>query len=43
MLENQADLAKTQAWLGHASVATTRMYDHRKTQPKDSPTLKVAY
>ena len=42
-LDNQADIAKVQDWLGHANIATTRIYDHRKTRPEDSPTFKVAY
>jgi site-specific recombinase XerD len=42
-LDHQADIAKVQEWLGHANIATTRIYDHRKTRPEDSPTLKVAY
>ena len=42
-LDHQADIAKLQAWLGHASIATTRPYDHRKTRPEDSPTFKVSY
>jgi integrase/recombinase XerD len=42
-LEHQADIAKVQEWLGHANIATTRIYDHRKTRPVDSPTFKVAY
>jgi hypothetical protein len=29
--------------LGHTNIATTRIYDHRKTRPEDSPTFKVAY
>jgi hypothetical protein len=29
--------------LGHANIATTRIYDHRKTRPEDSPTFKVNY
>jgi len=37
------DIAKVQEWLGHASISTTRIYDHRKTRPEDSPTFKVAY
>ena len=42
-LEHQADIAKVQEWLGHANIATTRIYDHRKSRPEDSPTFKVAY
>ena len=42
-LEHEADIAKVQEWLGHANIATTRIYDHRKTRPEDSPTFKVAY
>ena len=42
-LRHQADIAKVQEWLGHANIATTRIYDHRKTRPEDSPTFKVAY
>ena len=34
---------KVQEWLGHANIATTRIYDHRRTRPEDSPTFKVAY
>jgi integrase/recombinase XerD len=30
-------------WLRHANIATTRIYDRRKTKPEDRPTLKVAY
>ena len=42
-LDHQADIAKVQEWLGHANIATTRIYDHRKTRPEDSPTFKIAY
>ena len=42
-LDHQADIAKVQEWLGHANIATTRIYDHRQTRPEDSPTFKVAY
>jgi site-specific recombinase XerD len=42
-LEHQADIAKVQEWLGHANIATTRIYDHRHTRAEDSPTFKVAY
>ena len=42
-LDHEADIAKVQEWLGHASIATTRLYDRRKTKPEDSPTIKVSY
>jgi site-specific recombinase XerD len=42
-LDNKADIAKVQEWLGHANIATTRLYDHRRSRPEDSPTFKVAY
>lgn len=42
-LDHQADIAKVQEWLGHASIATTRLYDRRHTRPEDSPTFKVSY
>jgi site-specific recombinase XerD len=42
-LDHQADIAKVQEWLGHANIATTRIYDYRKTRPEDSPTFKVTY
>jgi site-specific recombinase XerC len=42
-LDHQADIAKVQEWLGHANITTTRIYDHRKTRPEDSPTFKVNY
>ena len=43
MLDHQADIAKVQEWLVHANIITTRIYDHRRTRPEDSPTFKVAY
>jgi integrase/recombinase XerD len=43
VLDHEADIAKVQEWLGHANIATTRIYDHRKTRPEDSPTFKVNY
>ncbi len=42
-LEHEADIARVQEWLGHANIATTRIYDRRKMRPEDSPTFKVAY
>lgn len=42
-LEHEADISKVQEWLGHANIATTRLYDRRKTRPEDSPTFKVSY
>jgi hypothetical protein len=34
---------KVSEWLGHANIASTRIDDHRKTRPEDSPTFKVDY
>jgi integrase/recombinase XerD len=42
-LDHQADIAKVQEWLGHVNIATTRIYDHRRTRPEDSPTFKLSY
>jgi integrase/recombinase XerD len=33
-------LAKVQEWFGHANITTTRIYDHRRTRPEDSPTFR---
>jgi site-specific recombinase XerD len=40
-LEHQADIAYAPMWLGHASIAATRLYDRRRSRPEDSPTFKV--
>ena len=42
-LEHQSDIARVQQWLGHANIATTRLYDKRKSRPEDSPTFRVTY
>jgi integrase/recombinase XerD len=42
-LDHNADIAKVQEWLGHANIATTRLYDRRRTRPEESPTFKVTY
>ena len=42
-LDHGADLAQVQAWLGHANIATTKIYDRRTTRSEDSPTFKVGY
>lgn len=39
----RADIAKVQEWLGRANIATTRLYNRRKSRLEDSPTFKVSY
>jgi integrase/recombinase XerD len=41
-LDHHADIARVQEWLGHANIARTRIYHHRKIRPEESPTFKVA-
>jgi integrase len=43
LLVHNADVAKVQEWLGHANIATTRLYDDRQSRPEESPTFKVEY
>jgi hypothetical protein len=42
-LAHHADLAKVPEWLGHANIATTRLYDRRQSRPEESPMFKVEY
>jgi integrase len=42
-LEHEADIAKVQAWLGHANINTTEINDRRENRPEDSPIYKVKY
>jgi integrase len=36
-LSHDADIAKVQEWLGHASVSTTRLYDRARARPRIAP------
>jgi len=41
--QHDADITKVQEWIGHANIATTRIYDRRQSKVEDSPTFKVSY
>jgi site-specific recombinase XerC len=40
-LEARGGFSDVQEWLGHANIATTRIYDHLRHWLDDSPTFKV--
>lgn len=40
-LDNRADIAKVQEWLGRADISTIRMYDKRLSRPENSLSFKV--
>ena len=42
-LQNEADIAEVQKWLGHANISTTKLYDRRTSRPENSPTFRVQY
>lgn len=42
-LDHDADIKKVQEWLGHANIATTQIYDRRRSKPEESPTFKINY
>jgi hypothetical protein len=42
-LVHNADLAKVQAWAGHATMATTRFDEHRQSRPAERLTFQVEY
>lgn len=42
-LEHGADIAAVSEWLGHANIATTRLYDKRVVRVENSPTFRVNY
>jgi site-specific recombinase XerD len=42
-LDHEADITKVQEWLGHANIATMRIYDRRRMKVEHSPTFKVSY
>ena len=42
-LDNEADIARVQLWLGHTNISTTRLYDRRTNRPEESLTFRVRY
>jgi integrase/recombinase XerD len=40
-LQNGADIAEVQQWLGHANVSTTRLYDKRRSRSEDRACLQT--
>jgi integrase/recombinase XerD len=38
-LAYNADIAKVQEWLGHANIATTRLYDRQQSRPEEGPSF----
>ena len=42
-LAHNADIAKVQERLGHANIATMRLYDRGQSRPEESLTFKVEY
>lgn len=42
-LENKADIARVQTWLGHANISKTRPYYKLRERPEESPSFQVEY
>jgi hypothetical protein len=42
-LKNGGTMEKAEQKANHASMRTTRIYDHRQTKIEDSPVCKVVY
>lgn len=40
--DHEADIAQVQEWLGHANIATTRLYDRRKSRPEGGDCRELA-
>jgi integrase/recombinase XerD len=43
MLDNGADIAKVQDWMGQVHISETRTYDLRTYKSEYSPTFRVRY